>query len=56
MKIAIFAIIFCSFGCSDRVTAHPWGHEDEPDTEWIMNQYKDGNEVAVNNRRIVEGW
>lgn len=38
-------------GCATRTTV-----VDEPDTEWILAQYRLQPEEVVNARRIKEGW
>ena len=56
MHLVIFTLLATLIlgGCSKRleVASVPI----EPDTEWIMDQYKDQDPVAVNARRCREGW
>jgi starvation-inducible outer membrane lipoprotein len=40
-------------GCAVRP---PQVTSNEPDSEWILEQYHNQDEVTVNARRIREGW
>jgi hypothetical protein len=54
LAIIILAIALgCLSGCVSR---QPLPTTAEPDTEWILSQYVGQDEVAVNKRRIAEGW
>ena len=53
LLLTFISIIVLS-GCTNRVS--PSIAQQEPDTEWIMEQYKGQSEFVVNQRRIKEGW
>lgn len=60
--LAIIIIATGILGCTPRMPDKLEGLEatwyicEEPDTEWIMEQYHLYGEVATNDRRIREGW
>jgi len=57
MKLLILCALILSTGCTDnRVTQHLWGSESEPGADWMIEQGKGLDEVALNRKRIVEGW
>lgn len=51
MKFIILALALVVIaGCQTRQPRA------EPDTEWVLSQYKGQDPVAVDARRIKEGW
>ena len=53
MNVILLALVACLFGgCAERTPTVAT----EPDTEWILAQYKDQNPAVVDARRIREGW
>jgi hypothetical protein len=57
----LLVVLFCAFslvsmGCTARKKEAIAPESVEPDTEWIMAQYRGQNEATVNKRRIQEGW
>lgn len=53
MNIILITIFICVFGgCATRTPSVAV----EPDTEWILAQYKNQDPDMVDARRIREGW
>ena len=57
MKLLILCALILSAGCASNArTTYLWGSEPEPGADWMLERGKGLDEVALNKKRIVEGW